>query len=123
MIKKVLITGGAGFVGSHVGDELLARGYEVRALDSLSPQIHGDAPGRPDYLSERIELIHGDVREPRAVWDALDGVDAVFHFAAAVGVGQSMYQIESYTDINAMGTAVLLEALAKRPVKRLIVAS
>lgn len=106
-----------------MADELLSQGYEVRALDCLSPQIHGESARRPDYLSERVELIQGDIREPRAVWNALDGVDAVFHFAAAVGVGQSMYQIESYTAVNALGTAVLLEALAKRPVERLIVAS
>lgn len=123
MAKKILITGGAGFVGSHLADELLAHGYAVRAFDSLSQQVHGEGAQRPDYLSDEVELLTGDIRDPQAVWHALDGVDAVYHLAASVGVGQSMYQIESYTDINGVGTAVLLEALAKRPVERLVVAS
>lgn len=123
MSKKILITGGAGFVGSHVADELLNRGYKVRVLDSLIPQVHEAGRDRPEYLSHEVELIHGDIRDPHAVWRALEGVDAVYHFAASVGVGQSMYQIESYTTVNCTGTAVLLEALAKRPVERLVVAS
>jgi dTDP-L-rhamnose 4-epimerase len=118
-----LITGGAGFIGSHVADELLQAGYRVRALDNLAAQVHGEAGARPDYLSEDVELMVGDVRDPQAVREALDGVDAVFHFAAAVGVGQSMYEIAQYTSINNMGTAVLLEALIEKPVERLIVAS
>lgn len=119
----VLITGGAGFVGSHLADELLAHGYRVRALDNLSAQVHGDSISRPSYLHEEVELIRGDVRDPSAVRRALLGVDAVFHFAAAVGVGQSMYEIERYTDVNNRGTAVLLETLAAAPVSRLVVAS
>src|SRR5215210_7084536 len=123
MASHILITGGAGFVGSHVADELLAHGYRVRALDSLTSQVHGDVGERPDYLADDVELITGDIRDPHAVWRALNGVDAVFHLAANVGVGQSMYQIENYTSVNGVGTAVLLEALAKRPVQRLVVAS
>lgn len=123
MSKRILITGGAGFVGSHVADELLERGYKVRALDSLAQQVHGQGAARPAYLSREVELQSGDVRDPRAVWDALEGVDAVYHFAASVGVGQSMYEIANYTAINGVGTAVLLEALAKRKVERLVVAS
>jgi dTDP-L-rhamnose 4-epimerase len=123
MIRQVLITGGAGFIGSHVADELLARGYRVRALDNLSPQVHGDGAARPPYLHEDVELVVGDVRDPDAVRRALDGVDAVYHFAAAVGVGQSMYEVRHYTDVNNVGTAVLLEALIARPVQRLVVAS
>jgi dTDP-L-rhamnose 4-epimerase len=123
MSKKILITGGAGFVGSHLADELLDKGYDVRALDDLSPQVHGPLQKRPPYLAREVELVRGDVNDPDAVWRALEGVEAVFHLAATVGVGQSMYQIERYTEANARGTAVLLEALAKRPVERLIVAS
>lgn len=121
--ERVLITGGAGFVGSHLADELLAHGYQVRVLDNLSVQVHGDAIARPEYLHDDVELIRGDVRDPLAVRRALQGADVVFHFAAAVGVGQSMYEIERYTDINNRGTAVLLEALASSPVRRLVVAS
>ena len=120
---RILITGGAGFIGSHVGDELLRHGHEVRALDVLAPQVHGENAGRPDYLNEDIELIRGDVRDPDAVRRALDRIDAVYHFAAAVGVGQSMYEVERYTSVNNVGTAVLLEALVERPVERLVVAS
>src|SRR3954471_9361327 len=90
-IRTVLITGGAGFIGSHVADELLAHGYRVRALDNLTPQVHGEQRRRPAYLAKEVELQVGDVRDPVAVRRAIDGVDAVFHFAAAVGVGQSMY--------------------------------
>src|SRR5687767_7793075 len=119
--KRVLITGGAGFIGSHLADELLRHGYTVRALDNLSPQVHGGPGGngngrlrgarRPDYLNDDVELIEGDVRDIQAVHKALEGVDAVYHFAAAVGVGQSMYEIAHYTSVNNLGTAVLLEAL------------
>lgn len=123
MLKRILITGGAGFIGSHLTDELLARGHSVRILDNLSPQVHGERAGRPDYLDARAELVVGDVRDPARVEGALDGVDAVVHLAAAVGVGQSMYRIREYVDVNAVGTAVLLEAIAKRPVKKLVVAS
>ncbi len=123
MPKRVLITGGAGFIGSHLADELLRHGYKVRALDSLLPQVHGSPAARPDYLHPDVELVVGDVRDPDAVRAALKGVDAVYHFAALVGVGQSMYQINEYTDVNNRGTAVLLEALVEKPVERLVVAS
>jgi len=123
MHEHVLITGGAGFIGSHLADELLRCGYRVRALDNLDPQVHGDAQQRPEYLNSEVELVVGDVRDPEAVRRALDGVDMVVHFAAAVGVGQSMYEIARYTEVNNLGTAVLLEALTRHPVKRLVVAS
>jgi dTDP-L-rhamnose 4-epimerase len=123
MSEQILITGGAGFIGSHLADALLRRGHRVRALDSLSPQVHGSETTRPGYLDPEIELIRGDVRDPEAVQRALKGVEVVYHMAAAVGVGQSMYQIAQYTSVNNSGTAVLLEALAERPVGRLIVAS
>ena len=121
--KHILITGGAGFIGSHLADHLLAHGYSVRALDNLSPQVHGPDAKRPDYLNPDVKLIVGDVRNPEAVRKALDGIDAVYHFAAVVGVGQSMYDIARYTDVNNLGTAVLLEALTEHPVERLVVAS
>jgi len=123
MIKHVLITGGAGFIGSHLADELLEKGYKVRALDNLSEQVHGPDAVRPDYLHPDVELIIGDVRDKNAVKRALEGIDAVFHFAAMVGVGQSMYQLTDYTDVNNLGTAVLLEALIENPVQKLVVAS
>jgi dTDP-L-rhamnose 4-epimerase len=118
----ILITGGAGFIGSHLGDDLIERGHRVRVLDNLAAQVHGDAD-RPAYLRDDVELMRGDVRDADAVRRALDGVDAVYHLASAVGVGQSMYEIGHYTSTNNLGTAVLLEALIKRPVERLVVAS
>ena len=122
-IERVLITGGAGFIGSHVADALLERGYRVRALDNLTEQVHGSSREFPAYLDSEVETVEGDVRNPRDVERALSGVDAVFHFASAVGVGQSMYEIEKYVDVNNRGTAVLLEALRRRPVAKLLVAS
>ncbi len=121
--RRILITGGAGFIGSHLADHLLAHGWQVRALDALVPQVHGPGAVRPAYLDREVELQVGDVRDPDAVRRALRGVDAVVHLAAAVGVGQSMYEIDRYTAVNELGTAVLLQALLDRPVSRLVVAS
>lgn len=121
--QQVLITGGAGFIGSHLADLLLETGHRVRVLDNLSPQVHGEGGERPDYLDPEVELIVGDLRDPRVVREALRGVQAVFHLAARVGVGQSMYAVAEYTGVNDLGTAVLLEALLERPVERLVVAS
>jgi dTDP-L-rhamnose 4-epimerase len=123
MAKRVLITGGAGFIGSHVADELLQSGYEIRALDNLSSQVHGTDQVRPAYLNPEVEFIAGDVGDPDTVRKALIDVEAVYHLAAAVGVGQSMYEVARYTRINNLGTAVLLEALMRKPVRRLVVAS
>src|SRR3954465_1094269 len=125
MSMRILITGGAGFIGSHLADELLRQGYRVRALDNLSPQVHGPDRRRPDYLAPEVELIVGDVRDADTVRRALAGVDAVYHFAAAVGVGQSMYEIANYTSLNNLGTAVLLEAIVEKreQISRLVVAS
>jgi dTDP-L-rhamnose 4-epimerase len=125
MNQRILITGGAGFIGSHLADELLGRGYRVRVLDALLPQVHGESARRPNDLSGDVEFIHGDVRDAQTVKKALAGVDAVFHFAAAVGVGQSMYEIAHYTSVNDLGTAVVLEGIvaAREQIQRVIVAS
>ena len=123
MTKHILITGGAGFIGSHVADELLLHGYAVRALDSLVPQVHGPERKRPAYLSPEVELIVGDIREMAILSRALEGIDAVIHLVALVGVGQSMYQIADYTSVNNSGTAVLLQLLTTRPIETLVVAS
>jgi dTDP-L-rhamnose 4-epimerase len=122
-MTRVLITGGAGFIGSHAATALLAAGYEVRILDNLSPQVHGVRRHRPSYLTADAELMIGDVTDATAVDRALRGTDMVLHLAASVGVGQSMYDIEPYVRINELGTATLLQALANRPVERLVVAS
>jgi dTDP-L-rhamnose 4-epimerase len=119
----ILITGGAGFIGSHLADDLIRRGHQVRALDILTPQVHGADAVRPDYLHPAVELVQGDVRDARTMRRALEGIDVVYHFAAAVGVGQSMYEVDHYTSTNNLGTAVLLQELVHRPVQRLIVAS
>jgi dTDP-L-rhamnose 4-epimerase len=123
MAERVLITGGAGFIGAHTANELIAHGYEVRALDSLVPQVHGPEQKRPSYLSDDVELIIGDIRNSEALTRALKGIDAVIHLVSLVGVGQSMYQIDEYTSVNNFGTAVLLQALSKHPVGRLVIAS
>jgi len=121
--RQVLITGGAGFVGSHLADGLLRAGHRVRILDDLTPQVHQD--GSPDYLSPKVELVVGDVRDPNRLREVLSGVDVIFHFAATVGVGQSMYEISRYMSINTQGTAELLQALldTKHIPEKLIVAS
>ena len=122
MARNVLITGGAGFIGSHLADELLQAGYEVSVLDALVEQVH-DGGRRPEYLNRDVRLVGGDVRDAAVVRRAVDGADAVVHFAARVGVGQSMYEIAEYTAVNTAGTAVLLEALLDTPVEKLLVAS
>jgi dTDP-L-rhamnose 4-epimerase len=121
--NRVLIIGGAGFIGSHIADQLILAGYRVRALDNLNPQVHGPQAKRPAYLHPDVELQIGDVRDPSAVRRALEGTEAVIHLAAAIGVGQSMYQMRSYMDINSVGTATLLEQLTNHKVRRLVVAS
>ena len=124
MPECVLITGGAGFVGSHLADALLRAGHRVTALDNLEPQVHGHAE-RPAYLHPEIELVRGDVRDPGVLGPLLRDADVVYHLAALVGVGQSMYDIRRYTAVNTMGAAELLQAVADHPgsIRRLIVAS
>ncbi len=121
----VLVTGGAGFIGSHVVDRLLAAGRRVRVLDCLDPQVHGKARQKPRHLDAAAEFVRGDVADAEAVEDALEGVTRIIHLAAAVGVGQSMYAPAEYTRCNDLATAVLLEAVARRPgqIRRLTVAS
>jgi dTDP-L-rhamnose 4-epimerase len=123
MSETILITGGAGFIGSHLADELLNEGYKVKILDNLSSQVHGEGGGAPSYLNKEAELLKGDVLDPLAVRRALRGVDAVFHFAAMVGVGQSMYEVAKYTAVNNQGTANVLQAIIENPVEKLVVAS
>jgi dTDP-L-rhamnose 4-epimerase len=127
MSQTVLITGGAGFIASHCAALLLRHGYKVRALDNLDAQVHGAERRAPAYLDRRVDLAVGDIRSPRAVRRALVDIDAVIHLAARVGVGQSMYEVADYTDVNSRGTAVLLEAMIerakRRPFSRLVVAS
>jgi len=123
MSYRVLITGGAGFIGSHVADELLRAGHEVRAYDSLLAEVHGPGAGRPEYLSPEVELIVGDVRDSEGLARALHGIDVVYHFASVVGAGPSMYEVGRYTHVNNVGTATLLDLLAENPVERLVVAS
>jgi len=122
MGEQVLVTGGAGFIGSHLVDELLRAGHGLRVLDSLVEQVHGESQ-RPDYLAADAELIAGDVRNPEVVRGALEGIDSVVHLAARVGVGQSMYEPAEYASANTAGTGVLLEALHDHPVRKLVVAS
>ncbi len=121
---KILITGGAGFIGSHLTDHLISQGYQIRILDVLHPQIH-EKSHRPAYLNPAAEFLHGDVTNRKDWETALKDVDAVVHFAAAVGVGQSMYQIERYVRDNSLGTALLLDILANKQhtVKKIIVAA
>ena len=121
-MEKILITGGAGFIGRFVADELIRRGNEVRVLDSLIEQVHGDTE-RPAALNPQVELVRADVRNGDAVAKALKGVDSVIHLAAEVGVGQSMYAVERYTSVNDVGTAVLFEKLIENPVRRVVTAS
>jgi dTDP-L-rhamnose 4-epimerase len=127
MNKTILITGGAGFIASHCTALLLQHNYRVKALDNLDAQIHGSERRPPSYLDRRAELVVGDIRSPKAVRRALKDVDFVLHLAARVGVGQSMYEMADYTDVNGRGTAILLEAMIerakKRPFDRLVVAS
>jgi dTDP-L-rhamnose 4-epimerase len=121
--QTVLIIGGAGFIGAHLAQELLRADYRVRVLDNLDPQVHSDR-AKPDYLAHDAEFLAGDIRDRAKLREALKGADLVCHLAAAVGVGQSMYQIEHYTSVNDLGTAILLEELAERPeIRRLLVAS
>jgi len=115
---RVLVTGAAGFIGSHIAETLQAAGHEVRGLDSLTPAVHN---GRPDYVP--CDLVTGDVRDPASVDEALDGMDAVCHQAAMVGLGVDLSDLPLYSDVNVTGTAVLLEAMGRHGIGRLVFAS
>ncbi len=119
----VLVTGGAGFIGSHLVDALIGQGHKVRVLDNFEPQVHEGK--QPDYLNKVVEYQEGDVRNRDHLRKAFKDIDVVFHEAAMVGVGQSMYQIEKYTSVNVLGTSILLDVIVndKVPLKKLIVAS
>ncbi|WP_378943071.1 NAD-dependent epimerase/dehydratase family protein [Mesorhizobium sp. ANAO-SY3R2] len=131
----VLVTGGAGFIGSHLTDLLVERGFEVTVLDCLADQVHADAEmdaeGWPVYLNPKARRIKGNILDGGVFENALDGITHLAHLAASVGVGQSMTNIVEYTRNNVMGAAVVLEALSKmqpgpdgrHPIKRLAVAS
>lgn len=126
MAEKILVTGGAGFIGSHLVDLLIEQGYEVRIFDNLTPQVHGKGRKPPSYLNNEAELIVADVRDRDALERALKNVSVVVHLAAAVGVGQSMYMIQEYVDVNTQGTATLLETIVNNPqlkVRKILVAS
>ena len=122
MQERVLVTGGAGFIGCHLVRMLLEQGYEVRVLDSMIDQVHRNALSRNPAL-DQAELIRADVRDLDRVSAALAGVESVVHLAAEVGVGQSMYAIDRYVSVNDGGTAALFQALIDRPVRRVVVAS
>ncbi len=108
----ILITGGAGFIGSFLTERLMSAGHSVCILDNLDPQVHPN--GAPPYLPPRARLLTGDVRDREALSAALDGAQAVVHCAAAVGVAQSLYRPHHYADVNVAGTALLLQLLAER---------
>ncbi|MBI1976641.1 MAG: NAD-dependent epimerase/dehydratase family protein [Candidatus Omnitrophica bacterium] len=120
---KILVTGGAGFIGSHLVDELVRLGHKVRVLDSLEEQVHQGR--KPEYLNPETEYLWGDVCHSQKITQALKGIDAVYHLAAQVGVGQSMYELQRYVRDNSLGTAVLLETLLKqkKKIRKLVVAS
>lgn len=122
-MKKILVTGGAGFIGSHLVDRLIKKRYRVTVFDNLEPQVHPD--GLPEYHNLKARFIRGDIRKKKDLKEVVADADAIVHFAAAVGVGQSQYQIAKYVETNIQGTANLLDVLAneKHRVKKLVVAS
>lgn len=125
MAKKVLVTGGAGFIGSFLVNELIKRGHHVGILDNLEVQVHGVGGWMPQHLSEEAEFIHGDIRDYDLLKKNIKKVEVIFHLAAMVGVGQSMYEIRKYVEVNSLGSANLLHILVNenKPIEKVIVAS
>ena len=125
MAKTVLITGGAGFIGSHLAEALFDQSYTVRIFDNLSPQVHGANAKLPPYLAGKVDFLEGDIVNKGDVEQAISGIDVVVHLAAETGVGQSMYQISRYADVNIKGSAVLSESIIEKgkSIKKVIVAS
>jgi dTDP-L-rhamnose 4-epimerase len=123
--RKILVTGGAGFVGTHLCNTLVQRGCDVRVLDNLDPQVHGRGARRPAALQKVVEWMRGDATRPADVEKAIKGVDAIYHLAAAVGVGQSMYQVRHYVNTNCNGAATVLEAVIRhrKQLRKVIIAS
>lgn len=121
--KNILVTGGAGFIGSHIVDKLISSGYRVTILDNFDKQVHQNTT--PKYLNKKAKLIKGSVTNSKDIKNSLQGIDTIYHHAAVVGVGQSMYAIEYYVKNNSLGTAKILDYLAnnKHSVKRLFIAS
>jgi len=127
-MERILITGGAGFIGSRLSLRLVEQGYEVTVMDNLSKQIHSDTPGQSflyNSIKDKVRFIHGDVRSLSDWQKAIDGNDVIVHLAAETGTGQSMYQIDKYVEVNCAGTAKMLDVLAnsQHDVKKVIVAS
>ena len=122
-IGKILVTGGAGFIGSHTVDLLIKHGYQVTIIDNLEPQVHGKQ--KPDYINKDADFIQHDIQDRNFLSEVISEVDAIIHLAALVGVGQSMYQIERYINTNTKATATLLDILAKQEhnIRKLVVAS
>src|SRR5690606_12411268 len=127
VMTKVLVTGGAGFIGSRLCASLVERGLQVRVLDSLSPQIHGPTAEPPIWFREKgVEFIHGTIVDRSVLQNALEDVDAVAHLAAETGTGQSMYEIARYNEVNTQATALLFDILANqksRTVNRVVLTS
>jgi dTDP-L-rhamnose 4-epimerase len=123
---RILITGGAGFIGTHLAKKLIKEGYEITIFDSFNPQIHGNKQTIADELQKKVKLVVGDVRNKSVFYSALSGQDVVVHLAAETGTGQSMYEVERYEDVNIKGTSVLIDYLVNNKasqVKKVVIAS
>ena len=113
-IEKVLVTGGAGFIGSHTVDRLIEKGYQSVVIDNLEPQVHGKAQKKPDYLKDDALFINQSIENSKILSNVIEDIDAIIHLAALVGVGQSMYEISRYIETNTKATASLLNILVKK---------